>query len=141
MVLQYYGTQVLPDTLYRWLINKGLSRHSGYDLAYCFNQFTDQAVNRFTQSGSLESIRRNIDNGNPVIIHGYFTSFGHIIVVTGYDKDGFIVNDPNGEWFSSGYRTDLSGKGLHYSNGLIERTCAYDGNLWQHNITRVNKWY
>lgn len=139
MVLQFYGTHVLPDVLYQWLIRKNLSRHSGYDLAYCFNNHTTLAVDRFTQSGSLAGIRANLDKGHPVIIHGYFTTFGHIIVVTGYDKHGFWVNDPNGEWFSTGYRTDLSGEGLHYSNKLIYDTCAYDGNLWQHNFTRTNQ--
>jgi uncharacterized protein YvpB len=135
MVLQFFKTNVTPDTLYRWLQYRGLSRHSGYDLAYCFNQHISGVVDTFSMTSSVEKVKQDIDRGMPSIIHGYFTSFGHIIVVTGYDKDGLIVNDPNGEWFSSGYRKDLSGKSLHYSYDLINRVAAYDGNLWHHTFT------
>ncbi len=136
MVLRYYGeTDVTPDRLYRWMVTRSLSRHSGYDLAYTFNQFAKKATDNFSTTSDLESIRVDIDNGNPSIIHGYFTIFGHIVVVTGYDAEGFFVNDPYGEWFRTGYRNDLTGKGLHYSNDLIVKPCYYDGSLWHHRFT------
>lgn len=50
-----------------------------------------------TTSGSVERIKEAIDQGYPVIVHGYFTN-GHIVLVKGYDGTGFIVNDPYGEW-------------------------------------------
>ena len=80
--------------------------------------------------------------GRPVIIHGYFTASGHIIVIRGYDASGFIVNDPYGEFFQSGYDNRRSGAGLHYSYGLIARTCYPESqqdpqNLWIHSLFRV----
>jgi hypothetical protein len=54
----------------------------------------------------------------------------------GYDEFGFIVHDPYGEWFSSGYRTDLSGSYLHYSYRLITRVCIPDGSFWVHFISK-----
>lgn len=136
MLLHFYGaTWVTPDYLYDWLLARNLSRHSGYDLSFAFNSLTTEATNRFSTTSNLTTLRQQIDAGYPGIIHGYFTTFGHIIVVCGYDATGFIVNDPYGEWFSSGYRTQLTGKNLHYSTGLIKRLCMPDGNLWLHKFS------
>lgn len=47
---------------------------------------------------SLSSIRAVLDNGGFIICAmraGDFTTEGHFIVIYGYDKDGFMVNDPN----------------------------------------------
>jgi uncharacterized protein YvpB len=92
--------------------------------------------------GSFKDIQTSIDAGNPVIIHGYFTKAGHIIVICGYDDKGFIVNDPYGEYFSSGYDNRLSGEKLHYSYGLIARTCSPESasnprNIWYHTVFKV----
>lgn len=49
-------------------------------------------------SSSERNIKAALDSGNIVICamgRGYFTTSGHYIVIYGYDKDGFIVNDPN----------------------------------------------
>ena len=59
-----------------------------------------------------------------------------------YDASGFIVNDPYGEFFQSGYDNRRSGAGLHYSYGLIARTCSPESqqdpqNLWIHSLFRV----
>lgn len=55
--------------------------------------------------------------------------------MVGYDEAGLIVHDHYGEWFAAGYRTDLSGAYLHYSKGLIHRTCSPDGEFWVHFIS------
>jgi uncharacterized protein YvpB len=92
-----------------------------------------------TLRGSLVDIRRSIAQGRPCIVHGYFTDFGHIIVVRGYDERGFYVNDPFGEWFDSGYRNDLPGGNLHYSNRLIQSKCSPEGSnyVWLHRIAKA----
>ncbi|HAT12513.1 MAG TPA: hypothetical protein DCS91_01905 [Microcoleaceae bacterium UBA11344] len=72
---------------------------------------------------------------NPCIIHGYFTAAGHIIVLIGFDNEGFFVQDPYGEWFESGYDTEATGKALHYSYELIIRKCAYDDEFWVHYVS------
>lgn len=138
MSLAYFGVQPqgvdqLEDELFQYMQRQGLSRHSPADLARVVRDYGKK--DDFTVWGTFERCRDHLAAGNPCVIHGYFTSFGHIIVLVGYDDKGFIVHDPYGEWFSSGYRTDLSGEFLHYSYGLIQRTCIPDGQFWVHYIS------
>lgn len=47
---------------------------------------------------SETSMKTALDNGSIIICamrKGYFTVAGHFIVIYGYDRDGFWVNDPN----------------------------------------------
>ncbi|MGE5656503.1 MAG: C39 family peptidase [Actinomycetota bacterium] len=122
------------DELYQYALSKGYSRWNPYDLAKIVQDYGRQDF--FTEGGTIEDIQEWLAIGNPAVIHGYFTSFGHVMPVVGYDADGFFVHDPYGEWFQSGYRTDLSGAYLHYSYRLIRNVCMPDGNFWVHFISR-----
>jgi uncharacterized protein YvpB len=128
------GVDQLEDELFQYIENKGLSRHSPEDLATVVRDYGKK--DDLTIWGTFDRCRNHIAAGNPCVIHGYFTSVGHIIVLVGYDDKGFIVHDPYGEWFSTGYRTDLSGKFLHYSYNLIQKTCIPDGQFWVHYISK-----
>ncbi len=142
MVMAYFqirkttGVGQLEDELYQYMENNGLSRWDPYDLATMARNYG--LVDDYTERGRLYDIRKAIAEGRPCIIHGYFTNFGHIIVVRGYDQYGFFVNDPYGEWTSSGYRNDLSGANLHYSNSLIQTKCSPEGEdyIWLHRLAR-----
>jgi GH24 family phage-related lysozyme (muramidase)/uncharacterized protein YvpB len=146
MCLAYLGMphppgNQLEDTLYRKMEQLGWSRHDPYDLKALVDSFPGYK-DIFRENGGFADIRTSIDAGNPVIIHGYFTRFGHIIVVCGYDEKGLIVNDPYGEYFSSGYDNSRSGAKLHYSYGLIARTCSPESvgqprNIWYHTVFKV----
>jgi uncharacterized protein YvpB len=130
------GTQ-LEDELYEYMTDNNLSRHDPYDLSYMANQYPGIKAT-FTPNGTFQDIIKSIDAGNPVILHGYFTRFGHIIVITGYDDKGFIVNDPWGEWHDWGYE-DKSGADLHYSYNLIARLASPESidnpqNLFVHSV-------
>lgn len=49
---------------------------------------------------SREAMTRALDDGQPLIVSlgpGDFTRSGHFIVITGYEADGFVVNDPNSQ--------------------------------------------
>lgn len=134
------GTQ-LEDALYLKMEKLGWSRHDPHDLKALIDSYPGYK-DIFRQNGGFKDIQTSIDAGNPVIIHGYFTKFGHIIVVRGYDDKGLIVNDPYGEYFSSGYDTSRPGKKLHYSYGLIARTCSPESvanpkNIWYHTVFKV----
>lgn len=130
------GVGQLEDELYRYMQNNGLSRWEPDDLARMAYAYGIQ--DDFTMRAKLSDLRKAVAAGYPCIIHGYFTTFGHIIVVRGYDQTGFFVNDPYGEWTSSGYRNDLSGENLHYSNWLIQSKCSPEGEdyLWMHRLSR-----
>ena len=125
------GTQ-LEDKLYRYALNNGLSRHNPYDLTKIVQ---DHGIrDRFDKDASIEKVKAWISNGNPAVTHGWFTQQGHIIALIGYDKKGFLVHDPAGEWYSSGYVYNglhsgtERGKSLHYSYNLISSKCIEKGN-------------
>lgn len=131
--LGYEKIKQFEDELYQYMENSNLSRHSPTHLALVAGHYG--ARDDFTFRGSIDRCQAHIMSGNPCIIHGWFTPFGHIIVVIGFDEKGLIVHDPYGEWFEFGYRTDLSGANLHYSYDLIRRTCMDDGDFWVHYIS------
>lgn len=116
------GNGQLEDQMYRRCEQRGWSRHNPVGLKLLLESYglTDD----LRYNGTFADIRSAIDNGKPVIVHGYFTRFGHIVLLRGYDNTGFYVNDPNGEYFSWGYDTLVSGENLHYSKELIARTCS-----------------
>ena len=138
MCLDYLGVRSresgmqLEDELYEFCLANGLSRHSPEHLAKLIQLYGRHS--NFTFNGSLELARKHLATGMPCIIHGYFTSFGHIVVLTGYNADGFFVHDPWGEWTSSGYLKD-GGSNLHYSNNLITKTCATENQFWLHRVS------
>ena len=124
------------DELYLYMQNNNLNRWDPNDLALMARSYG--LVDDFFSRGTLSDLRRAIAEGRPCIIHGYFTSFGHIVVVRGYDLYGFFVNDSYGEWTSLGYRTDRSGENLHYSNTLIQNKCSPEGEdyIWIHRLAK-----
>lgn len=142
MVMNYFkiprktNAMQFADELYRYMDNNGLSRHEPQDLFKLAEAYGLR--DELTLRGRATDIRKAIAEGKPCIIHGYFTSFGHIVTILGYDKDGFIVNDPFGEWTANGYIEGPYGGGLHYSNNLIQGTCSPEGPdyMWLHRLSR-----
>ncbi|XGV94905.1 MAG: C39 family peptidase [Leptolyngbya sp. BL-A-14] len=143
MVMAYFqikqrtSAAQFEDELYRYMDASGLSRHEPEDLAKMAKAYGVQ--DNLTLRGSLADIRKAIAEGRPCIVHGYFTSFGHIVVIRGYNQSGFYVNDPYGEWTASGYLTDRSGQNLFYSNSLIQSKCSPEGSdyIWLHRLSKI----
>lgn len=78
----------------------------------------------FITNGTTCNIREAIDAGRPVPVgwlHRGHVSFprgsGHYSVIIGYDENGWIVHDPNGEAYltSGGYSNNLNGTNQHYN--------------------------
>ncbi len=140
MCLQFLGKPrrdnigQFEDELYEYALNKGYNRWNPYDLVKIVIDYG--AKDTFKENGTFEEIKDWLVDGNPTVIHGYFTSFGHIMPVVGYDETGLFVHDPYGEWFASGYDNNASGAYLHYSYDLIRRVCMADGNFWVHFISK-----
>ena len=130
----------LEDQMYDRATRNGWSRHHPAGLKRIVESYglTDD----FTEYGRFIDIKHAIANNIGCVLQGYFTLSGHIIVVKGYDKTGFWVNDPWGEWFPGGYDHSVTGESLHYSNRLIARLCSPEsmgnpGNIYLHRIYRT----
>jgi uncharacterized protein YvpB len=146
MCLEYLGTKrrtragQFEDELYQYAIRQGLSRHDPHDLAVIVERYGCR--DDFRTHATIEQVQDWLADGKPAVIHGYFTSFGHIVVLTGFDEKGFLVHDPYGEWTSTGYDRNVpgykneKGKYIHYSYRLIRALCIPDGSFWVHFISK-----
>lgn len=137
MCLYYFGirsknrNQQLEDELFKFVENKGWDKYVHEHLCRLFIEYGVFDV--FKMQATWDEVKVHLANKKPVIISGRFTTSGHIIVLRGYDETGFWVNDPYGEFFHSGYRTDLTGENLHYSYKLVQSK-SYSGSekTWAH---------
>ena len=147
MLLNHLGVEVTPDQITA-AYGKDYAQ-SPEGLADLFNIYAARAglAQRLvpTRSGTLSGLREELDRGHPVITHGYFTSYGHVLVVTGYDQDGYYANDPAGRWsesFMGGYpglRDAQVGRSIYYRRSAFEAAVATsDGYsalpLWYHAL-------
>jgi uncharacterized protein YvpB len=139
MALAYFGHPIrntqgvqLEDELNQYCDRNGLDRHVPGDLAQIVKAFGYK--DDFTPAARWADVKEWIDSGNPCVVHGWFTGSGHIICIIGYNSKGWVVNDPYGEWYSSGYDTTRSGAGLTYSYEMMQRICGTDGDLWIHYL-------
>ena len=122
----------LEDQLYQWLLKKGLSRHSPYDLAKLVE--SKGKKDNFNPIANFTQIKKHIDAGFPVVIHGFFTRSGHIIECHGYNEIGLICHDPYGDW-EDGYLGSVNnGKNVLYTYHLIKQLCNPDNEFWVHFI-------
>lgn len=81
-----------------------------------------------------------------MIVHGYFTGYGHVLVVTGFDGENYRVNDPAGEWnleFMGGYsRDDSRGNDVLYPKEEFEAAISTSDGvhflpIWYHVLRRM----
>jgi len=143
MVLKNYGWSGKPDNITA-VYGKNYTQ-SPAGLADVFNTLSSREglskkIIPIT-NGTLSGLKQELDKGQPVIIHGYFTRAGHVVVVVGYDADGYWVNDPAGVWvqtFMGGYGYNSAGKATYYKKQTFEAAVASDGYsylpLWYHVI-------
>lgn len=146
MVLAHLGWGGRPDDITgSWGKDFAQTPHN---LSYMFNTIAGEeglsGALQTTTNGTLEELRSALQGGRVVIIHGYFTSYGHVLVVTGYDGTHYTVNDPAGAWrqeFRGGYpwSSDTAGHGIRYRSEPFEAAIATsDGYtslpLWYHTL-------
>jgi uncharacterized protein YvpB len=146
MCLEFLGAKrkatigQFEDELYDYAERKGLSRHDPHDLAMIVEAYGYR--DDFRTDRTITQVKEWLTDNKPAVIHGYFTDFGHIVVLAGFDEDGFLVHDPYGEWYSWGYDRnalgieDIKGKYVHYSYEMIKRLCIPDENFWVHFISK-----
>lgn len=146
MCLDYLGAKrrtglgQFEDELYNYAVRNNLNRHDPHDLAVIVERYGCR--DDFRTNATIEQVQDWLSDGKPAITHGYFTSFGHIVVLAGFDDKGFLAHDPYGEWTSAGYRRNLpgsqgeKGKYIHYSYRLIQALCIPDGSFWVHFLAQ-----
>lgn len=152
MITDYYGLTNpkdngrTPDYLFRKF---GGVLQTVPALERGFNQFARDQSSPLRvaskQNGTIDELRLALAEGKPVVIHGWFTPSGHIVVVTGFDGVDYIVNDPNGRWNEEKwgtYDTSVSGQQLRYSKSAFEYAINDNGtgdDLWLHIFPRANR--
>ena len=76
------------------------------------------------ESGSFADNKASSDAGMAVILHGWFTRSGPILIVHGDNDCGVLVRDADDEWFAGSDDNCRSGERLRPSSGLIGRTSS-----------------
>jgi ABC-type bacteriocin/lantibiotic exporter with double-glycine peptidase domain len=92
-VLNYYGLKISPEEIANEIYSKSARGTLTIDMVL-FAQKIGMSAKQY--SGSLDDIRKNIDNKNPVIVMIdtgiFFVQQYHFMVITGYNEEGIIVN-------------------------------------------------
>ncbi len=110
MVLSYYEKRIHPDTIFRKWGKDIAQSPSGLNLVYR-DYSTKSTISTYTNS-TPEDLRNFLNRGFTAIVHGYFTQYGHVIVVKRFDGQYYYVNDPAGQWkecFKCGYSGSYNG--------------------------------
>lgn len=125
------GHARLPDNLLAYADANRLDRHTLEDIDRICEKFG--LADKSSYTTSFAAIKAHIKAGKPVIVHGNFTSSGHIVLVRGIDEDKGLwqCNDPAGKW-NNGYRDYSSGDGVWYQADWFRKMVAPDGVVWAH---------
>ncbi|NET90643.1 MAG: C39 family peptidase [Kamptonema sp. SIO1D9] len=144
MVLAFYGikpkrNEQLEDELFLEMQRQGKNIIWHEHLSQLIKSYGFK--NSFKVDATWEEVKAHLRAGNPVIQSGRYTKSGHIIVIRGYSesKRCWYVNDPWGEWFSTGYSKGLrDGENQEYSYNLLSRLSMVNGRTWAHFPSRYN---
>ena len=146
MVLSYLGWNGVPDDITSsWGKDYAQRPHN---LSYMFNTIAGaQGLSGrlvTDTNGSLDEFRLKAARGDVLIVHGYFTGYGHVLVVTGFDGTHYTTNDPAGIWrgtFRGGYGWSgpTDGHNARYNKDAFESAIGtsngYDSlALWYHTL-------
>lgn len=133
MVLKYWGHNVTPDSILKK--HGKAAGQSPPGLEGIFEAHGLKADS--TYNGTLDDLRDHTKAGRPCIVHGMFTTSGHILVVCGFDGDEVICNDPAGDWeeFNGDSYSDnpKNGKAVRYSLDAFKKAVADHrgvGGIW-----------
>jgi uncharacterized protein YvpB len=120
----------LEDQFSHYMAARGYNRYDMESMTKFLNQYYGDALNVvFSAHRSVDGISDLLRAGIPVIVSGKFTPSWHFIVIRGYTrKVMYIVNDPWGEYYRTGY-DGSKGNGVElYSAQLINKLCNDDNS-------------
>lgn len=126
MLVDYWNPgSVTPDTLYREYGKAQGQSPSGLAGLY-------EAEGLYAEHGTSATradLRTHLDAGRPVVVHGYWTSAGHITVIVGYTDADWIVNDPAGDWYTC-YGCGEADHIAYPIGGAWDAELSVDGDIW-----------
>ena len=139
MVFYYYGVRSdwgvqLEDDLLQWILNKyGTGSQTDHSVLSALIR-TYGFKHSFSTTRRWSEVKSELINRRPVVIAGDFTPTGHIVTLIGYDRQGYIANDPWGDALT-GY-ANTEGRRLIYPYSYMDEVCGPDGNVWAHFIAK-----
>lgn len=142
MVLSYFEYKIHPDTIFQEWGKEIAKSPSGLNQVYSYYS-TKSSIETYTDA-SPEFLREALRKGYIVIAHGYFTSSGHVIVITGFKNNKYYVNDPAGKWsecFKCGYSDYYNGVTSYHRDTLEAAVFTSNGQSylpgWIHIIKKL----
>ncbi len=143
MVLKYYGADdVTPD-----LISAKWGTYVAQTTGGLEKIFNEEAAlrglsvrDRATETGLLRELHALLDAGKPVIVHGGFSTVGHLMVLVGYDERFYFAMDPASQWterLNGGFiHTDDPhiGRYTRYGRAAVENAIVSRGFIRMHQI-------
>lgn len=143
IVLKYYGADdITPDMIsakwgtYVAQTTGGLESIFNEEAALRGLSVRDQA----TETGLLRELYALLDAGRPVIVHGGFSTVGHLMVLVGYDERFYYAMDPASQWterLNGGFtNTDDPhiGRYTRYGRDAVENAIISRGFIRMHQI-------
>lgn len=87
-----------PREMAKWVYDMGYYSYAGTKWSLWTEGVNDLGLSGYELPLSENAMKRQLDGGGLIICSmspGDFTTTGHIILICGYDENGFYVNDPN----------------------------------------------
>ena len=143
IVLKYYGADdITPDMIsakwgtYVAQTTGGLESVFNEEAALRGLRVRDQS----TETGLLWELHALLDAGRPVIVHGGFSSVGHLMVLVGYDERFYYAMDPASQWterLNGGFTNTNDphiGRYTRYGRDAVENAIVSRGFIRMHQI-------
>jgi len=120
--VKHAGSGQFEDAIYEQLLASGLHPGTASAMVAIVEKYGKK--DKHTEVATDDEIRKHLDKGKPVVIHGDFTRHGHILCVVGYNAQGFIVNDPYGKFLGAlgSYDNNASGAGNLHEYATVVKT-------------------